>query len=282
MRLSRLEKFRKKRLFILVSKCVAIFYMGFFTLSYLTSGTGAYFVASTEGNIHLLAGEWWDSSELIFTKPNNGTEVNNKTCTPIDISAEIQNIGSDMIGPTTYEVYFSENKEPKNHGEKIAEGEIAPLSKGEKLTLTYNAAGPGDYRFKVLQRPGFNNDYETREEIWSHKIKVKCNGNQTTNDETTVETNDTEEEKPQVDETNENNQQTNPSTNEQTTEDKNEEPTDSTPNEESTETTPPEEENNTDEENTTETTEPATQNVEEDEKTEVETKDGETNGVESE
>ncbi len=156
---------------MLVSKLLALFYLTTFTFSYLSTGTGAYFINSNLEKQVIQAGTWWDGSKLVFTgKPTQ----NNKACPPLDITVEIKNKGFGMIEPTTYEVYYSENGNPKKQGEKVAEDTINPIGEGKVTTLSFQAEEVGSYMFKALQRPGYEENYESRNEIWSEKVMVKC------------------------------------------------------------------------------------------------------------
>ncbi|GGB45398.1 amyloid fiber anchoring/assembly protein TapA [Virgibacillus dakarensis] len=171
MRMSRLRKFKSRKKFILLTKMIAVFYLATFSFSYLISGTGAYFNDGKTDKHVIQAGEWWDQSELEFIgKPTQ----NVKACPPTDISVQIKNNGFTMIGPTEYEIYYSENGNPKNNGEKIAAGSIDPIKEGGITTLSFHAEKVGSYTFKALQRPGYKNDEKSRHEIWSEKVMVKC------------------------------------------------------------------------------------------------------------
>ncbi|WP_078378989.1 amyloid fiber anchoring/assembly protein TapA [Sutcliffiella halmapala] len=176
MRYSRLNKFREKHksLVIVLQICV-IYYVSLISLSLLTSGTLAYFSDSSKANTVIsTAPDWWDKSKLVF--PDKGTQVV-LSCPPIEISVGIKNEGLSMSQPTEYEVFYAKlttNGNPSKYGDKIAEDQIYPIKEGKTSTLTFSAEEEGWYVFKALQRPGFENDYEDRKEIWSEKVKVQC------------------------------------------------------------------------------------------------------------
>src|SRR5690554_8130457 len=91
------------------------------SLSLLTTGTAAFFSNNSKVNtIISSANDWWDKSELKFT--NNGT-TNIKECGPVEIFAELKNIGLDMTKKTEFEVYYIKNGQPKN-GEKVGGGDV--------------------------------------------------------------------------------------------------------------------------------------------------------------
>ncbi|WP_188454453.1 amyloid fiber anchoring/assembly protein TapA [Virgibacillus oceani] len=167
--MSRLKKFKNRKKLMLVSKLLAIFYVTTFIFSYLSSGTGAYFINSNSEKQVIEAGSWWDGSDLVFTgKPTQTI----KACPPVEISVGIKNKGFGMIGSTEYEVYYSENGNPKNQGTKIAEGSIDPIDAGATDTLTYKAEKIGSYMFKAKQRSDYEGD--GKKIIWSEKVMVKC------------------------------------------------------------------------------------------------------------
>ncbi|MEI5907574.1 amyloid fiber anchoring/assembly protein TapA [Bacillus spongiae] len=164
-------------------KLMAILYLSFLTTSYLVSSTNAYFndYEQTIGSIK--AGTWevissqWDKSSLVFTsstedKPDN-QEIVIELCTSGNISATIKNGGSDMEGPSEYEVYYTKKGNPKK-GIKIASGTIPPITSEQKTTLTQEISDPGHYKFRALQRPGHGNKENTRHDLWSSTITVIC------------------------------------------------------------------------------------------------------------
>ncbi|ETI68436.1 amyloid fiber anchoring/assembly protein TapA [Neobacillus vireti] len=182
IRYSRLKRLGKKDKKIkLASQILAIWYLLLFTVGYLSSDTGAYFNSSSQISGAITAGTWqelWDKSSLKF---KNGENENSKkvkdqmitNCDVVEITAAIQNVGNDMKGQSQFEVFYNESKNPKD-GQKIGEGNIEPLKSGELAILKYSVNNPGNYKFKALQRPGHANKYETRQELWSETITVKC------------------------------------------------------------------------------------------------------------
>lgn len=172
MRSLRAKKYRKKyKKLIILSQILAIWYVTAFTTAMLTSDTFAFFSTSDQTQISIQTGGWWDGSDLELIVKN--TE-NIKACPPTDISVDIKNNGFDMIDTTEFEVYYIENGNPKNNGEKVHEGYVESIKSGDTFTLTYEAKQTGSYMFKVLQRPGYNDDYDNRVELWSKKLMVKC------------------------------------------------------------------------------------------------------------
>ncbi|WP_058950933.1 amyloid fiber anchoring/assembly protein TapA [Oceanobacillus picturae] len=171
LRMSRMRKFKRYKQFVMVWKVLAICYISVFTLGYLASGTGAYFVSSQENEQVIQAGTWWDGSELAFVgKPT----VDEKACPAMNVSVELKNKGFSMTGTTTYEVFFSETGNPQKTGKKVASGEIKTLEKGEKVSLTYTAEKEGFYVFKALQHPLYGEETEKPLEVWSKKVNAKC------------------------------------------------------------------------------------------------------------
>ncbi len=169
--MSRMRKFKRYKQFVMVWKVLAICYISVFTLGYLASGTGAYFVSSQENEQVIQAGTWWDGSELAFVgKPT----VDEKACPAMNVSVELKNKGFSMTGTTTYEVFFSETGNPQKTGKKVASGEIKTLEKGEKVSLTYTAEKEGFYVFKALQHPLYGEETEKPLEVWSKKVNAKC------------------------------------------------------------------------------------------------------------
>jgi YqxM protein len=155
-----------------VTQIVTIWYAIMISASILTSSTSASFSDTETNNKVIQAGTWWDESKLSFLGKN--TE-NLKVCPPTDISIEIKNSGFTMIGPTEYEIYYSENGNPKQTGKKIAEGQIQPIEENGTYTLSYSTDDlEGSFMFKAYQRPGYEDNYEGRQEFWSHKIMVNC------------------------------------------------------------------------------------------------------------
>ncbi|WP_237566140.1 amyloid fiber anchoring/assembly protein TapA [Oceanobacillus massiliensis] len=164
----RIRKFQTNKKFRLLLKTLAICYIAFLSLSFLSSNTIAYYNKAKETNFTLNAGTWWDGSELKFTGKGN---QNIKSCPETEIAVEIKNIGKSMAGDTVYKVYYAETGNPKKQGELAAEGKIAALAEGETSDLKHMAGQEGFYTFKIIQRP----DYEGKsKDEWSEKVKVKC------------------------------------------------------------------------------------------------------------
>jgi YqxM protein len=172
IRYHRLAKFRRKKQKLkLIIQIVAIWYITFISIGYLTSNTGAYFTANDEKTVNIQAG-FWDESKLEFTK--KGNDNRNEFICPVnefEISTVIKNVGTtDMFSDGSYEVYFIENGEPNGNGSKVADGKISKLQVGQELVLTQKVTSEGFYMFKTLEDAGQNKE----KVIWSDKIKVKC------------------------------------------------------------------------------------------------------------
>jgi TasA anchoring/assembly protein len=67
-----------------------------------------------------------------------------------------------MDGPTGYEVWYSESKNPKD-GELLYTGEVPALSSGECFTIPLEGEKTGNYKVKVYQREG----HPGTGELWS-------------------------------------------------------------------------------------------------------------------
>jgi YqxM protein len=171
IRYPRLAKFRKKnQKLMLASKIVAIWYITFISIVYLTSNTGAYFTAQDQESFEIQAG-YWDYSKLQFIK--KGNDNLNEFIFPtneFEISTIIKNVGeTDMFRDGTYEVYYVENGEPSVNGFKVDEGNISKIQAGQELVLTQKVTSEGFYMFKAFEDTGQNKE----KVIWSEKIKVK-------------------------------------------------------------------------------------------------------------
>lgn len=174
LRSKRVRKFRtKNRPLEIMIKLTIICYIVIFSVSYLTTGTSAYFSDIEEINPVIIAGEWeqWDESSLGFTTKGN---QNIKQC-PAEIEVKLKNVGDgDMQDDSTYDIYYVTNGNPEKHGEKIEldekEGIIKPLKKGEETTLTYETNKSGVYVFLAYQ----HEKHPEEEEAWSKWIKVDC------------------------------------------------------------------------------------------------------------
>lgn len=180
MRSKRINKYRVKyRPLIVGVKLVLISYLMIFSISYLTSGTSAFFSSYQTLGHEITAGEWnqdhkdsdqWDQSSLTFQGKGN---QNIKSC-PTVIEVEIMNDGEDMQHDTKYEIFYIKNGNPQKHGEKIdlheEEGIISALKSGEIIKLSYETDVSGVYVFAAYQQDGHPNEEQT----WSEKIKVDC------------------------------------------------------------------------------------------------------------
>ncbi|WP_026672923.1 amyloid fiber anchoring/assembly protein TapA [Alkalihalobacterium bogoriense] len=171
------KKSKKYKKLIVFAQILAIWYASILSLSLVTSDTVAYFNDPKKTSFSIQSGTWWDGSKLTFVKHN--TE-NIKSCEPNSITAQIKNEGFDMMDATEYEVVYwpTDNRNPQHKGDVIYEGVIDPIGKNEIVTLQFEAEKEGSYKFKAYQRPGFNDNYDTREAIWSHKIMMNCKGKQ--------------------------------------------------------------------------------------------------------
>lgn len=166
MRMSRLRKFKNRKKFILLCKITAITYLIMFSFSYAVSSTGAYFNSENEDRQVIQAGTWWDGSSLVFVNHEND---NMESCGPTTISAQIKNTGFSMYGTSNYEVYQLDGGK-----QKVADGVINKIEENKTDSLTFSVPGPGSYQFKAYQRPGFDDDYDNRTEIWSGEFTVAC------------------------------------------------------------------------------------------------------------
>ncbi|RTR27581.1 amyloid fiber anchoring/assembly protein TapA [Robertmurraya yapensis] len=159
--------FNVRKMFILVI-LLAFVYVFLLTTSLVTSRTEAYYSDSEQWDSVIQVGTWWDKSDLQFT---TNYPKNVVSCTPVTIKAGIVNKGFSMIGTTEYEVHYADSLQPN---QKIAEGIIEEVKSNSTLNLTYQADKPGFYTFKVFQRPGYQENYESRSVVWSEKIQVTC------------------------------------------------------------------------------------------------------------
>ncbi|WP_072888938.1 amyloid fiber anchoring/assembly protein TapA [Ornithinibacillus halophilus] len=186
-----MDRYKKKhRKLIMLVQIIVIFYASIVSVSLLTNNTVAYYSSKSTVNTPIsTASDWWDGSKLKFL--GNGNEVI-KSCSTIEISAEIKNKGKNMSKGTEYEVYYSSQEgNAKKHGEHIGDGIIPPLENGESTELSYEANEEGWYVFKAYQSVGYNDNYDERSVIWSKEFKIKCIENKQPKEE--KETNETED-----------------------------------------------------------------------------------------
>ncbi|WP_158318949.1 amyloid fiber anchoring/assembly protein TapA [Robertmurraya kyonggiensis] len=155
----------RKRFLLTIFVFVYVFLL---TSSLVTSSTKAYYSDSEQWDSVIQVGTWWDKSDLQFTTNYQKSVV---SCTPVTITAGIVNKGFSMIGTTEYEVHYADSLQPN---QKIAEGIIEKMKSNSTLNLTYQADKPGFYTFKIIQRPGYQENYESRSVVWSEKIQVTC------------------------------------------------------------------------------------------------------------
>ncbi len=90
----------------------------------------------------------WDKSSLVGY------------CITIDngvLTARVCNTSDkEMLGTTTWKLYWVASGNPKNATNPIATGGIPALSGGDCTDITYDTLGPnpeGNYAFRVFQRP---------------------------------------------------------------------------------------------------------------------------------
>ncbi|RFB10575.1 amyloid fiber anchoring/assembly protein TapA [Bacillus sp. HNG] len=188
-RLLRGIKQRKNRFFA-VLKIALVFYLMIFSIKYVTSSTAAHFTSSKKANVTLTAGTWADNSKLAFIDKGN---INLKAC-PAKMEVTIKNISdSDMKTPSKFEIYYIDKDEnggkdkggnPKIQGTKIdiPEGQdvIPPLASGEQTLLSFvtnQDSEEGFYTFYAYQTN------KSVEDVWSVKVKVKCQHNQSVNEQ---------------------------------------------------------------------------------------------------
>lgn len=165
VRMKRLFNVRKRYILVILLAFVYVFLL---STSLVTSRTEAYYSDSEQWDSVIQVGTWWDKSDLQFT---TNYPKNVVSCTPVTIKAGIVNKGFSMIGTTEYEVHYADSLQPN---QKISEGIIEKMKSNSSLNLTYQADKPGFYTFKIIQRPGYQENYESRSVVWSEKIQVTC------------------------------------------------------------------------------------------------------------
>ncbi|MEI2664701.1 amyloid fiber anchoring/assembly protein TapA [Rossellomorea sp. LJF3] len=173
---SRKYKTNSKR-WSMALQLIAIWYMVIITGTYLSSGTDAYFNDHDQVTGQITAGTWevessqWDKSSLAFI--NKDQTIVMKACPPVSISTKIKNNGSEMKGTTEFEVFYKESGNPMK-GNKIGDGIIQPIASKQVDVLTFEVNNPGNYKFRALQRPGHGNKDDSRQDLWSETVTVKC------------------------------------------------------------------------------------------------------------
>ncbi|MFP5115017.1 amyloid fiber anchoring/assembly protein TapA [Bacillaceae bacterium C204] len=172
IRKSRLKKYGKKnRKVLIVAQLLGIGYIFTFGIGFLTTNTGAYFNDETKTTVTFQAGTWeteWDKSSLKFTRNDQTFE----SCNQKEITVTLTNTGSDMEGPSRYEVYYIDKGNPKD-GEKVADGVIEPILANKSSSLKYTASKPGNYKFRAFQRPNHAFKDESQD-LWSDTITITC------------------------------------------------------------------------------------------------------------
>ncbi|MGM0842243.1 MAG: amyloid fiber anchoring/assembly protein TapA [Bacillota bacterium] len=157
----------------LLCQLMAIWYATTITTSFIDGSTGAYFNDQDHVSGVITAGTWsiWDKSSLKFLNNKQLQSVN--TCPPGEITVTVINTGSTMQGTTEFAVYYAASGNPM-HGNNVFSGDIQPINEGETATLKATVNQSGNYKFKALQRPGHGNKEDTRHELWSETITIKC------------------------------------------------------------------------------------------------------------
>ncbi|WAA10003.1 amyloid fiber anchoring/assembly protein TapA [Fervidibacillus albus] len=185
---------RRKKSLVVIFQIFVICYGSIYILMKLTSATKAIFTEREESAFTVQTGSWWEKSQLQFI----GTNFENiEGCPPVEIIAQIKNIGYSMMGAASFEVYYSKEGDPKQNGEKIAEGIVDALEANETSQISFQAQDEGIYKFKVNQRSGFNDPQW--KEIWTEQVVVQCN-----NDEETTANDITDDSNRSTDQQNEN------------------------------------------------------------------------------
>ena len=78
-----------------------------------------------------------------------------------------------MKGTTEFEVFYKESGNPMK-GKKIGDGIIQPIGSNKIDVLTFDVSKPGNYKFRALQRPGHRNKDDSRQDLRSETVTVKC------------------------------------------------------------------------------------------------------------
>lgn len=197
VRQTRLRKYRSQyRWFRFVSKIALIWYLFVFSATYFTSGTSADFFYDARATSEVSSGIWLGDYRLKFTE--NGTENVYLCGESVEIGRALKNVGpDDMAEDGTYYVYYSaDNGSPQNHGVEVYEGTFDALKSKEEIRLQFHAKNIGTYAFHVQDTDG---------DKWSAKIHVKENksGNKCHNTNMTTEEISVENEKSDINESEE-------------------------------------------------------------------------------
>ncbi|RCW74712.1 amyloid fiber anchoring/assembly protein TapA [Saliterribacillus persicus] len=153
------------QIYLILLICV----MTLFSLTQFSSQTSAYFESKAANNHMINIGTWWDKSDLLF---HQQPTFNESSCPNPTIAFTFKNQGFSMIGPSSYEIYFSEQEGKK--GSKIFEDDILALGENQTLPLTFETEETGYYSIKLLQRQGYQGNEDTRTELWSDVIFIEC------------------------------------------------------------------------------------------------------------
>ena len=110
--------------------------------------------------------EVWDKSSLVFLYSGACEGDCNL------ISAWVENHGSDMQGPTTFEVWYSATGNPMTAPDRqlVYTGVIPALPSGGTFQLTYVPTMTGNYKFRAIQREG----HPGSGDLWSQTCYVIC------------------------------------------------------------------------------------------------------------
>src|SRR5699024_10259120 len=94
-----------------------------------------------------------------------------------EIEVEIENNGDgSMLAEGIYEIYYAEEGDPVEDGDKIepndeaGEGTIDVLESGETQKLTYEVSEPGIYIFVAYQHEDSSDD----DRVLSEAITIEC------------------------------------------------------------------------------------------------------------
>lgn len=169
---------------VLTAQIIVISYLFTLSTGIITSGTEAYFYDNSQVISNIQAGSWenvWDKSSFKFLNGNTDQVI--ESCDQKEISVTITNMGSNMEGPSRYEVYYISKGNPKD-GEKVAEGVIQPITANQSGVLKFTASDSGAYKFRAFQRP-FHANKPERQDLWSETITITCQSKSDNNSEQT-------------------------------------------------------------------------------------------------